>query len=72
MIAPPRSRCRSEVPDAMPARDTGTEPVSDRDAGVPANPTPMPTNAYARATHQKVASSSHHTSATTSPRTTNR
>ena len=45
MIAPPRSRCRSAVPDAMPARCTGTEPVSECDAGVPANPTPMPTNA---------------------------
>ncbi len=44
MSAPPRSRCRSAVPDAMPARCTGTEPVSDREAGVPAKPTPMPTN----------------------------
>ena len=44
MIAPPRSRWRSAVPDAIPARFTGTEPVSEPDAGVPANPTPMPTN----------------------------
>ena len=36
MIAPPRSRCRSAVPDAMPARRTGTEPVSECEAGVPA------------------------------------
>ena len=33
------------MPDAIPARVTGTEPVSECDAGVPANPTPMPTNA---------------------------
>ena len=45
MIAPPRSRCRSAVPEAMPARFTGTEPVSECEAGVPANPTPAPTNA---------------------------
>ena len=45
MIAPPRSRWRSAVPDAMPARLTGTEPVSECEAGVPANPTPIPTNA---------------------------
>ena len=38
MIAPPRSRWRSAVPDAMPARRTGTEPVSECDAGVPAKP----------------------------------
>ena len=40
MTAPPRSRWRSAVPDAIPARVTGTEPVSEWDAGVPANPTP--------------------------------
>ena len=45
MIAPPRSRCRSEVPDAMPARRTGTEPVSECEAGVPAKPTPAPMKA---------------------------
>src|SRR5262245_31684642 len=44
MIAPPKSRCRSAVPDAIPARVTGTEPVSECDAGVPASPTPMPMN----------------------------
>src|SRR5215510_2243792 len=49
MMAPPRSRWRSAVPDAIPARRTGTEPVSECDAGVPAKPTPMPTNAYASA-----------------------
>ena len=32
------------MPDAMPARETGTDPVSECDAGVPANPTPMPRN----------------------------
>ncbi len=42
MIAPPRSRCRSLVPDAIPARETGTEPVSEWEAGVPAKPTPIP------------------------------
>src|SRR5689334_17741648 len=45
MIAPPRSRCRSAVPDAMPTRFTGTDPVSECDAGVPASPTPIPTSA---------------------------
>ena len=44
MIAPPRSRWRSLVLEAMPARETGTEPVSECDAGVPANPTPIPTS----------------------------
>ena len=44
MNAPPRSRWRSAVPDAIPARETGTEPVSECEAGVPANPTPIPTN----------------------------
>ena len=38
MMAPPRSRWRSAVPDAMPARVTGTDPVSECDAGVPAKP----------------------------------
>src|SRR5436190_22541231 len=45
MIAPPRSRWRSAVADAIPARRTGTDPVSECDAGVPANPTPIPTKA---------------------------
>ena len=40
--APPRSRCRSAVPEAIPARCTGTDPVSECDAGVPARPTPIP------------------------------
>ena len=44
-MAPPRSRCRSAVPEAMPARVTGTDPVSECEAGVPANPTPAPTKA---------------------------
>ncbi len=52
MMAPPRSRCRSAVPDAMPARRTGTEPVSECEAGVPAKPTPTPTNAYPSPTSQ--------------------
>src|SRR6187397_574430 len=45
MIAPPRSRWRSAVPDAIPTRWIGTEPVSEWDAGVPARPTPIPTRA---------------------------
>src|SRR5689334_6624445 len=45
MIAPPRSRCRSAVPDAIPALLTGTDPVREWEAGVPANPTPAPTKA---------------------------
>jgi hypothetical protein len=40
--APPRSRWRSAVPEAIPARCTGTEPVSECEAGVPASPTPIP------------------------------
>ena len=51
-IAPPRSRWRSAVPDAMPARVTGTDPVRECDAGVPARPTPIPTKAYPSATFQ--------------------
>ena len=46
MIAPPRSRCRSPVPEAIPTRVTGTDAVSECDAGVPAIPTPAPMNAY--------------------------
>ena len=45
MIAPPRSRWRSAVPDAIPARWTGTDPVRECEAGVPARPTPMPMKA---------------------------
>src|SRR5262249_40938891 len=52
MIAPPKSRWRSAVPDAMPARHTGTEPVSEWEAGAPAKPTPVPTSAYASPTFQ--------------------
>jgi hypothetical protein len=52
MIAPPRSRCRSAVPDAIPARRVGTELVSECDAGVPASPTPVPRNTKARPTDQ--------------------
>src|SRR5262249_3325152 len=43
--APPRSRWRSAVPDAIPTRATGTEPVREFDDGVPARPTPIPTRA---------------------------
>src|SRR6478752_1839884 len=52
MIAPPRSRCRSAVPDAMPTRCTGTDPVSEFEDGVPASPTPIPTRMYGIATSQ--------------------
>ena len=51
-IAPPRSRWRSAVPEAIPTRLTGTEPVSECDAGVPARPTPIPTKMYPSATFQ--------------------
>ena len=30
------------MPEAIPAFFTGTEPVSEREAGVPAKPTPIP------------------------------
>jgi len=50
--APPRSRWRSAVPDAMPARVAGTESVRERAAGVCAKPTPTPTRAYPRPTVQ--------------------
>ena len=33
----------------MPARVTGTDPVSECDAGVPASPTPAPMKMYAAA-----------------------
>ena len=39
-------------PRGHPARRTGTEPVRECEAGVPARPTPMPTKAYASATFQ--------------------
>ena len=38
-------RCKSAVPEAIPTRFTGTEPVSECEAGVPASPTPMPMKA---------------------------
>ena len=37
------------MPEAMPARVTGTDPVSECEAGVPARPTPAPMKAYASA-----------------------
>ena len=40
------------MPEAMPAFVTGTDPVNEFDAGVPANPTPVPISAYASATAQ--------------------
>ena len=40
--APPRSRWRSAVPEAIPTRVTGTDPVSEFEDGVPASPTPTP------------------------------
>ena len=36
------------MPDAMPARVTGTDPVSECEAGVPANPTPVPDEGIAQ------------------------
>ena len=38
-------RCKSAVPEAIPTRSTGTDPVSECEAGVPARPTPMPMKA---------------------------
>ena len=40
------------MPEAIPARFTGTEPVSECEAGVPAKPTPIPINAYPSPTCQ--------------------
>ena len=42
ITAPPKSRWRSVVPDAMPTPVTGTELVSDLEAGVRTSPAPMP------------------------------
>ncbi|MGI6465137.1 hypothetical protein [Methanobacterium sp.] len=42
MIAPPKSRWRVAVPDAIPERSTGTELVNESDEGVPAIPIPIP------------------------------
>ena len=67
MMAPPRSRWRSAVPEAIPARVTGTDEVSEWDAGVPANPTPMPMNAYPRPTFQYEMSSFQSKSIVTNP-----
>ena len=68
MIAPPRSRWRSAVPEAIPARVTGTEPVSECEAGVPANPTPMPTQRVAeRRPSSTRCPSSHSRSIATNP-----
>jgi hypothetical protein len=50
------------VPEAIPARRTGTEPVSEWDAGVPARPTPTPMKAYAAAISQYTESSPQTTS----------
>ena len=40
------------MPEAIPTLRTGTEPVSEWDAGVPAKPIPIPTNMYPRPTCQ--------------------
>ena len=56
------------MPDAIPARSTGTEPVSECDAGVPAKPTPMPMNAYPRPTFQYAMSSFQRISMVRKPR----
>jgi hypothetical protein len=71
IIAPPRSRWRSAVPEAMPARRTGTEPVSECEAGVPARPTPIPTSAYPSPTFQYGMSSFQSRSIARKPRSTN-
>ena len=46
----------------MPARRTGTEPVSERDAGVPASETPMPMKEKPSSTCQAGELSSHSSS----------
>ena len=40
--APPKSRCRSLEAEPMPARATGTEPISELEEGGPARPIPSP------------------------------
>ena len=40
------------MPDAIPTRFTDTDPVNEWEAGVPASPTPIPTNAYPSPTFQ--------------------
>src|SRR3954470_12244498 len=50
MIAPPRSRWRSAVADAIPARRTGTEPVSECEAGGAGKTPPRPQRASRRTT----------------------
>ncbi len=57
--------------EAIPARLTGTEPVSEWEAGVPANPTPMPMKAYARPTSQYGMPSCHSSSMMRKPRKQN-
>ena len=55
----------------MPTRVTGTEPVSEREAGVPDRPMPMPTNTNASATTQNEAFSCHNSSIVRKPRKMN-
>ena len=43
------------MPDAIPTRVTGTDPVSEREAGVPDRPMPMPTKPNASTTTQNEA-----------------
>ena len=54
----------------MPTRLTGTDPVSEWDAGVPANPTPAPTKAYPSPTTQYGELSPQSSSMVRKPRTT--
>jgi len=44
ITAPPKSRVRSRKADPMPARETGSEDMIAREAGVAEKPTPAPTN----------------------------
>ena len=55
------------MPEAIPTRVTGTAPVSEWEAGVPAKPTPMPTKAYARPTFQYGMASFHSSSIVRNP-----
>ena len=55
----------------MPTRVTGTDPVSDREAGVPDRPIPTPTKQNASTTTQNEAVSVHRNSIVRKPASTN-
>ena len=59
------------MPEAMPTRRTGTDPVSEFEAGVPARPTPIPMKMYGIAICQYGVSSFQRSSIPTNARTRN-